>query len=119
MSEKVMNDLANISERQNRPNLYNILYMIILVISFPKQEARKTSWITGNEKISILFFGFIRKYKGLDLLLEAMADVKNQSNQTSNCWLPENFMKMKNLTRNKLKNWEYQDQLDPTNGFYS
>ena len=38
-----------------------------------KTEARKHLDLPTDEKI-ILFFGFIRKYKGLDLLLEAMAD---------------------------------------------
>lgn len=41
--------------------------------ALPKEEARKTLELPVNEKI-ILFFGFIRKYKGLDLLLEAMND---------------------------------------------
>jgi D-inositol-3-phosphate glycosyltransferase len=39
----------------------------------PKQTAREKLGIKQDEK-TILFFGFIRKYKGLDILLEAMAD---------------------------------------------
>ena len=38
-----------------------------------KQEALRHLNLDVNDK-HILFFGFIRKYKGLDLLLEAMAD---------------------------------------------
>ncbi|MFK7982626.1 MAG: glycosyltransferase [Saprospiraceae bacterium] len=38
-----------------------------------KNEARKWLNISPSEKI-ILFFGFIRDYKGLDLLIKAMAD---------------------------------------------
>lgn len=38
-----------------------------------KVEARKWLNISSDEKI-ILFFGFIRDYKGLDLLIKAMAD---------------------------------------------
>jgi glycosyltransferase involved in cell wall biosynthesis len=38
-----------------------------------KNIARQKLGIAYDEKV-ILFFGFIRKYKGLDLLLEAMAD---------------------------------------------
>ena len=37
-----------------------------------KDAARKLLGIDANEKV-ILFFGFIRKYKGLDLLLNAMS----------------------------------------------
>lgn len=40
-----------------------------------KAEARKQLHIPENEKV-ILFFGFIRHYKGLDLLLEALADAR-------------------------------------------
>jgi glycosyltransferase involved in cell wall biosynthesis len=38
-------------------------------------EARKKLNLSPREKI-IVFFGFIRKYKGLDLLLEALPQVK-------------------------------------------
>ncbi|MFT4062871.1 MAG: glycosyltransferase [Edaphocola sp.] len=39
----------------------------------PKSEARSKLGIGADEKV-VLFFGFIRKYKGLDILLEAMAN---------------------------------------------
>jgi glycosyltransferase involved in cell wall biosynthesis len=38
-----------------------------------KEDARRNLGLSQNEKI-ILFFGFIRQYKGLDILLHAMAD---------------------------------------------
>jgi glycosyltransferase involved in cell wall biosynthesis len=38
-----------------------------------KEEARQKLGLPFSDKI-ILFFGFIRQYKGLDLLLKAMAD---------------------------------------------
>ena len=38
-----------------------------------KQEAREKLKIK-NDALILLFFGFIRKYKGLDILFEAMAD---------------------------------------------
>lgn len=40
-----------------------------------KEEARKKLNLKAEDKV-ILFFGLIRKYKGLDILLEAMADDK-------------------------------------------
>ena len=43
----------------------------------PKAIARKYLGLSANKPI-ILFFGFIRKYKGLDLLLEAMALLKQK-----------------------------------------
>jgi glycosyltransferase involved in cell wall biosynthesis len=38
----------------------------------PKSDARRHLGLNENDRI-ILFFGFIRQYKGLDLLLKAMA----------------------------------------------
>ena len=43
----------------------------------PKEEARKNLNIPNDVPV-ILFFGFIRKYKGLDILLEAMALLKDR-----------------------------------------
>ncbi|MFK7947915.1 MAG: glycosyltransferase, partial [Saprospiraceae bacterium] len=43
----------------------------------PKPEAKQHLQLKPNDK-HVLFFGFIRKYKGLDLLLEAMADKRIQ-----------------------------------------
>jgi len=40
-----------------------------------KQEAKKKLGLNPNDSY-LLFFGFIRRYKGLDLLLEAMSDAK-------------------------------------------
>ena len=42
-----------------------------------KEEARKELKI-NNDELIILFFGFIRKYKGLDILLDAMKILKAQ-----------------------------------------
>ena len=41
-----------------------------------KEDAKKKLNLQDDKLI--LFFGFIRDYKGLDILLEAMADVKNK-----------------------------------------
>jgi len=46
-----------------------------------KAEARKYLGLNNNDKV-ILFFGFIRKYKGLDILLEALALLKNQNSNS-------------------------------------
>jgi glycosyltransferase involved in cell wall biosynthesis len=75
MSNKVMNDLKRFSNtkaiKTDHP-LYDNFGEALT-----KDFARKFLNISGNENI-ILFFGFIRKYKGLDLLLEAMKILKDR-----------------------------------------
>ena len=74
MSEKVLADLKLFN--QQKPALYipHPLYDNFGE-KIPKEEARKNLGININDRI-ILFFGFIRKYKGLDILLDAMAILK-------------------------------------------
>ena len=80
MSEKVMNDLK----------LFDSLKPVQLILhplydnfgeKINKEIARKSIGINVDEKI-ILFFGFIRKYKGLDILLDALALIKQQQKRT-------------------------------------
>ncbi|HEX8460513.1 MAG TPA: glycosyltransferase family 4 protein [Segetibacter sp.] len=70
MSEKVMKDLKNITNKPAQQVVHPLYDNFGEALS--KAEARKHLNIPGKEKI-ILFFGFIRQYKGLDLLLHAMA----------------------------------------------
>ena len=72
MSEKVLSDLRLFEKDKTAQLIQHPLYDNFGPI-IPKTEARKHLGLPGNEKI-VLFFGFIRKYKGLDLLLQAMAD---------------------------------------------
>ena len=72
MSEKVLNDLKQFEKTKPiqlvRHPLYDTFGEII-----SKEEAREKLKVNRSDSV-ILFFGFIRKYKGLDLLLEAMKD---------------------------------------------
>jgi glycosyltransferase involved in cell wall biosynthesis len=72
MSEKVMHDLRLFEKSKPAQQVMHPLYDNFGE-AVPKQQARTKLGIAPAEKI-ILFFGFIRKYKGLDILLEAMAD---------------------------------------------
>ena len=69
MSEKVNQDLKTFTQKPSINIVHPIYDNFGDIVS--KEEARKHLALPVNEKI-ILFFGFIRKYKGLDLLLEAM-----------------------------------------------
>jgi glycosyltransferase involved in cell wall biosynthesis len=73
MSEKVKADLSSFTSKPAQRVVHPLYDNFGEAI--PKQEARKKLSIPENEKI-VLFFGFIRKYKGLDLLLEAMDDAR-------------------------------------------
>lgn len=72
MSEKVLNDLNLYTQNKNKLLLHHPLYTNYPAL-IDKQKARSILNIPANEKI-ILFFGLVRPYKGLDLLLEAMAE---------------------------------------------
>ena len=79
--------------------------MIILEKRLVKKKQEKNLDINVDDKI-ILFFGFIRKYKGLDILLEAMKLLKSEIEiriENSKLLLPVNFMKIENYTMTLLK----------------
>ena len=72
MSQAVLDDLNVFTNSSNKAFLPHPIYDI-----FGDKQERMSSLRHLNldlDKKYILFFGFIRKYKGLDLLLEAMAD---------------------------------------------
>ena len=76
MSKKVLLDLEKFVK--NKPALFipHPLYDNF-GDKISKAEARQKLGIAMEDKV-ILFFGFIRKYKGLDILLEAMRLLKDQ-----------------------------------------
>ena len=71
MSEKVLNDLKQFNNSKPAVYIPHPLYDNFGE-KISKEEARKNLDIPNDRPI-ILFFGFIRKYKGLDILLDAMA----------------------------------------------
>ena len=70
MSEKVMKDLKVMTNKPAQQVVHPLYDNFGEAL--PKDEARKYLTLETSDKI-ILFFGFIRNYKGLDLLLQAMA----------------------------------------------
>jgi glycosyltransferase involved in cell wall biosynthesis len=72
MSEKVMADLRLFQKEKPGKIVQHPLYDNF-GNQISKAEARAKLGLSLDEKV-ILFFGFIRHYKGLDLLLQAMAD---------------------------------------------
>lgn len=75
MSDKVMTDLKLFAPTKPTQLVAHPLYDNFGE-KVSKEEARLKLGI-NNEELILLFFGFIRKYKGLDLLLNAMKIIKN------------------------------------------
>ncbi|MCX6288856.1 MAG: glycosyltransferase [Bacteroidetes bacterium] len=71
MSEKVKTDIKTFSHKPVSISPHPIFNHFGDPIT--KMEARTQLGLPQQDKI-ILFFGYIRKYKGLDLLIQAMAD---------------------------------------------
>jgi len=76
MSEKVMNDLKSFDNIKPAIFVPHPLYDNF-GNKISKSEARKNLGLPQEGKI-ILFFGFIRQYKGLDILLEAISILKKK-----------------------------------------
>jgi glycosyltransferase involved in cell wall biosynthesis len=85
MSDKVMNDLRSIEKKKPAVLTYHPLYDNFGE-AVSKTEARtKLQQLLGRElqnETLLLFFGFIRRYKGLDLLFEAMHIIKQKDPET-------------------------------------
>lgn len=75
MSEKVKNDVKLFSHKPTLVSPHPIFDHFGSTI--PTLQARTQLGLGENDKI-ILFFGYIRKYKGLDLLIQAMKDIRIQ-----------------------------------------
>lgn len=72
MSQQVYNDLLSFDNKKPKINTVHPLYDNFGEIA-SKQEAAEKLNLDINEKY-LLFFGFIRDYKGLDWLLKSIAD---------------------------------------------
>ena len=108
MSEKVMNDLRKIENQKPAQQVSHPLYDNFGE-GVSKTEARIHLQIDPSSKI-ILFFGFIRKYKGLDILLEAMADPRIKAAGIKLLVAGE-FYEDENVYKDQINRLGIQDQL--------
>lgn len=72
MSKAVLSDLSRFDRKKPRAFCPHPLYDHYGEL-ITKQEARRALGLNPDDRY-LLFFGFIRAYKGLDLLIEAMGD---------------------------------------------
>ncbi len=77
MSEKVLADLKLFDDKKPVQLIQHPLYDNFGE-KISKEIARKNIGVNTTEKM-VLFFGFIRKYKGVDILLDALALLKAQN----------------------------------------
>ena len=78
MSSTVMEELSDFDRLKPRKLLYHLIYNHF-VEKVDKSLARKHLSIPDSVDL-ILFFGIIRKYKGLKLLLKAISKIENRQN---------------------------------------
>lgn len=70
-------DLKSIIPKANYVRAVHPTYNAFKMQNMTKEEARRILGIPDDEKI-LLFFGSVRKYKGLDYLIQAMPEIKKQ-----------------------------------------
>ncbi len=76
LSEKVVTDLRKLIKNPNYKTLFHPIYDNFGA-AVNKTDAREKLGLNAEDKI-ILFFGFVRKYKGLDVLLRSAAVLKKR-----------------------------------------
>jgi glycosyltransferase involved in cell wall biosynthesis len=108
MSEKVMNDLRFFEKEKTATIVQHPLYDNFGE-AISKEDARKNLSLPTDEKI-ILFFGFIRNYKGLDILLRSMADERIRSAGIK-LMVAGEFYEDKNQYLELISKLEIKDQL--------
>ncbi|MCY7421486.1 MAG: glycosyltransferase [Chitinophagaceae bacterium] len=113
MSEKVMKDLRQFTNKPAKQVVHPLYDNFGEALS--KAEARTYLQLPNDERI-ILFFGFIRQYKGLDLLLEAMSILKLQQQQNPSLQIPKllvagEFYEDRKLYDDLIIKYQLQDQL--------
>ncbi|HXB39482.1 MAG TPA: glycosyltransferase [Bacteroidia bacterium] len=108
MSKAVLNDLQKFTSSTHKKFLLHPLYTAFGE-KLDKQEARKKLNISVTDK-TILFFGLIRQYKGLDLLLEAMGDARIKQ-QNIKLLVAGEFYEDKKLYRDIIEKYNLQSNV--------
>lgn len=120
MSEKVLNDLKLFT---NKPAL-KIVHPLYdnFGEQVSKAEARKYLGLNVDDKI-ILFFGFIRKYKGLDILLEAMhvlkSEIRNPKSEIPKLLIAGEFYEDRKLYDDIIEKYQLQSNIILRTNFIS
>jgi glycosyltransferase involved in cell wall biosynthesis len=110
MSQKVLADLDQFAKGKPAQFVPHPLYDNFGE-KITKEEAREKLKINPADKV-LLFFGFIRKYKGLDILLQSMKILKkNPSTQNIRLLIAGEFYEDKKNYRELLSDPDIKDNL--------
>lgn len=111
MSQKVLNDLSIFSKNTSAKYVPHPLYDNFGE-KIDRGLARQKINIDSNQPI-VLFFGFIRKYKGLDLLFEAISILKKSKtfNQEIKFLIAGEFYEDQKIYDNLIADLGIQDKL--------
>lgn len=108
MSKTVLNDISKFSDTQNKAYSPHPMYETYGK-PVSKTEAREKLGLAAEDKI-ILFFGLIRHYKGLDILLEAMAHTEIKK-QNIKLLVAGEFYDDKQIYLDLIKKLQLEDQI--------
>jgi len=107
MSKAVMSDLEKFTTTPHKKYLLHPLYTSFGE-KLDKSAARKALGLDEHKKI-VLFFGLIRKYKGLDMLLDAFNELK--SNPHINLLIAGEFYEDKQPYLDLIEKYQIQDRV--------
>jgi len=114
MSEKVLADLRSFEKTKPAVLVPHPLYDNFGE-KVSKEKARRRLQLPVTDKI-IVFFGFIRRYKGLNLLLQAMAD-RRLKDQNIKLLIAGEFYEEEEIYRNLIGTFKLQDRIILHNHF--
>ncbi len=111
MSAKVFADLRSFTKEKPAVEIVHPLYDTFGE-RISKAAARQHLNIDSNDRI-ILFFGFIRKYKGLDILLDAMKEIQMSKvkGQTVKLLIAGEFYEDRKIYDEQIERLGIKDQL--------
>lgn len=108
MSQKVLKDISNFKSNSFTAYSPHPMYETYGV-PVSREEARKKLNLNSEDKI-ILFFGLIRHYKGLDILLEAMSDAEIKK-ENIKLLIAGEFYDDKKMYLDLISKYELQNQI--------
>ena len=114
MSKSVLKDLEQFTPNPNKKFIPHPIYNTFGEI-IPKEQSLKKLDLSSNDRY-LLFFGIIRKYKGLDILINALAD-KRLSKFPIKLIVAGEFYEERKVYDDLIAKNQLEDRILFTNGF--